>query len=733
MIINDNRYQKVYDLANNAKNALIELFNEDGHFSDKDKMRDGGLMADAVGLTSIMLIDVAFYGTDGGNVIKKNDTESISAIINSMLPQLYKKISKFGYTADPVVSRKNTKNIFGKEQGIGSTDTMTWILSLCSITRYAHRKGFVQLSEECSSIISELAAEVIVLLCQSQLPDGTWGFMTNEADATERAKRSLYFSYVVSQCFADFFDYIRGDIDNPNEDYQRTYEDYYDRVFAEELDKTVTEKLGKSAIDAVYESRQKLQEWVITYCLPVLPKLSSCKELTKEEKDSLGIWDTSFDPKKEEFNYFNLYYTNYILDMMITSEVDSRFKDLRLEEYIDEVYDGTPSSETKATVQYRILQSYKASPSIPSSDKEFFFGLVGNKQEKMGYLKDRNHIKNFLDNYHQQAIHNSRALYMASSHSNKFWDQSELAIKWEHESPSIETEIRNINGITDPAFVPMALRTNASFCFYKAESGDFFVDNLFDYICSDVYSDQVLQDDDDEDDYENCITGLWDTIKFNLFVTERSIEAIVDYYDYLNKLFPQQEESAAPTGAAVKPAEKMIKEEKTDVSSGEIDLAVEKKIEAFLTSEKGQEILREALSPAEEQGNRSLDIDGFSSYIKDHIIQGESVRSGAESYATLLTEEQRKGDNSSTLPFIELYEHLKNYSLIEKIFSCIKQKKGEPDNTYQERVFKIYKRLSSDIEDFSIALINGIDSSEFKSSDLKKMWQKFKTDNSTDI
>lgn len=734
-----NRYQDVFELANNAKTALIELYNESGHFSDNDRMLKGGLMADAVGLTSIMLVDIAFSGFDDGNVIKETDSESISSIINDLLPQLYEKISKNGYTAEPIISRQKTKNIFNKEKGMGSTDTITWMLSLCSIARYADRKGLIDLRDECSDIIAEITAETLLLLCRSQLSDGTWGFMTNEKDAAIRAKRSLYFSYIVSQSFADFFDYIRGDIDNPNENYQETYQDYYDKDFVAKLDQKLVKELGKGVIDAVYEARQKLQDWIITFCLPVLPKLSSCMELkasgndTHNERQTLGIWASSGNAKGG-LNYFNLYYTNYILDMIITSEVDNRFRDLKLEDYIDEAYSPAPSEEIKDTIQYRILQSYRTNPSISDSDKEYFLGLY-TKGSVMEYRREKQHISSFLEDYHQQAIHNSRAMYMASSHSNVFWDQSELKIEWEHDSPIIDAETNSISGITDPAFVPMALRTNASFCFYKADSGDFFVDNLFDYIRSDVFSVQSLEDSD-EDDYEFCVQGLWDTLKFNLFVTERSIEAIVDYFDYLNKLFPRQEEVAQLSADAPlsRDSEADAAPKASSKTSGrsDLDYAIEKKIKDFLLSDEGKKVIKGSLPAAHSNAAQMISPESFAALLKDRITQGDSLKCSAENYAMVLTAEERKGKDSVTHPFIELFNHIKSYSLIDRVFSVVKRKKDESESEYQERVYKIYERLSTDIDDLYVTLISGIESSNYKSSDLKKWWQKFKTDNSSD-
>ena len=71
----------------------------------------------------------------------------------------------------------------------------------------------------------------------------------------------------------------------------------------------------------------------------------------------------------------------------------------------------------------------------------------------------------------------------------------------------------------------MALRVNALYAYYICNQSDVAVDRLFDDICSNASADAN----------GGSVQYLWDTSSYDLMVTERAIEALVDYYDYCKK------------------------------------------------------------------------------------------------------------------------------------------------------------------------------------------------------
>lgn len=144
-------------------------------------------------------------------------------------------------------------------------------------------------------------------------------------------------------------------------------------------------------------------------------------------------------------------------------------------------------------------------------------------------FEDDEYFKQHKNQIYRKIEH---ALYLSridfdKAHDDEDWwkayDESSLELVWNtFENPKLfdPKKIKlSSTQIYEPGFVPLSLRCNALYAFYIAEGPDQKMAKLF----------KVLHDNRDPD------TGLWDSESYSLMVTERAIEAVVDYNDYLTR------------------------------------------------------------------------------------------------------------------------------------------------------------------------------------------------------
>ena len=131
----------------------------------------------------------------------------------------------------------------------------------------------------------------------------------------------------------------------------------------------------------------------------------------------------------------------------------------------------------------------------------------------------------------------------------------------------------------------MALRANTVYSYYVTQKPEITIERLFLDVCDNAYNDEIDEDDDEH------VKDLWDGVYYNLMVTERSIESLVDFYDYLN-MFEYQSVSVE-TKESAKVSEPTSRCE-TALSS--VDAAVEAKIAEYLQSEKGSKIIENVIA-----------------------------------------------------------------------------------------------------------------------------------------
>ena len=118
----------------------------------------------------------------------------------------------------------------------------------------------------------------------------------------------------------------------------------------------------------------------------------------------------------------------------------------------------------------------------------------------------------------------------------KFIDKASGAInreRWDDPSVSIyKFNIRdankafNSNEFNEPGIIPLFLRVNVVFSYYISQHQEKRVLDAM----------KMLLDN------RNADTGLWDDQSHELFVTERAIEAFVDYWDYYKKYIEKEDE-----------------------------------------------------------------------------------------------------------------------------------------------------------------------------------------------
>ena len=538
------RMENLLSVANNTKVALLKSWDENGNaFIDKNKMKTPGMFSESIGLTSLMLMLTAFY--EEKTVISDDDIKKICEIHKITLKKVSDWIDEYGFSADPVIPAQKTKKIFSQT---GYIDAMTWVLSTTVFTRYLAKNKMASFDKESIDISNELMVVSLKGILESQRDDGTWGFI-----ADKDSNKSLYFTYSVSVALADVLDYILGEL---------TEDERAEQGLAPDIDtemlKYLDTKLGYSTKDAIFAAREKIQNWLLKDCLVLMPKLAQCSIMDDSERNILGVWNHYRMVESEYAGYYNLFYTYYLLDMMVSMKADKKFEEW--------VADSAKVSELR--------NHYKAQKIMSETDLRFYFGdrfVEGNPEV-------------LWKTYIEESIHASRANYMAASRTgNDFWNMAELDIHWKHDSDTalmgMLKGIYSSDKNTDPTLVPSALRANTLYSFYISNRTDIAIDRLYDDIVGQA-------------------------------ATEDSSEAIVDYYDYLMK-FSADEDTTAEVVVS-----KVVAENPVAPVQVTFDGLIEAKIAEYLMSDKGQDIIRQVTAGAEsaapvsiQNANGAVDID----------------------------------------------------------------------------------------------------------------------------
>jgi hypothetical protein len=627
------------ETAASTKEALIGTWKNAGSFVDKNKMLSGGILADSIGTTSLLLLLVAFVNEP--TVFSADDISESKEIIEHSLNKIWNTVEEHGYIADPLLDAEESAQIFTKD--VGYTDTITWVLSICVLAHFAEKQGMLSFDDATNNIILETTADTLKKILDSQRDDGTWGFASDT-----NSEKSLYFTYSVGSAIADVYDYIFGELFDDAEGAT-------DVEFVKALDKKMKIDL-KQALD---NSRKKLAQWLIESCLPLLPVLSGCWNLTPSDLNTLGVWAQTMPAERYEGrNYYNLYYVYYLIDLMITSAADQYYLDV---------------SEDEAA--FRALKKlYKDSGAFSQEEYRFFFA------------DNSSNGKEFCNSYLEQAIHASRNHFLnARRTGNDFWEtpDSELTVEWKSTDSDLTDTVKGTlrrakADITEPALVPMALRANINYCYYLSEQIDVTVKNLFD----------LIKEDRSSKDTNKCVKDLWDDIDYNLSITERSIEALVDYYDYLRKFDNVTESTVAAP-----------QEQATAIESSEIERAIEKVVANYLISDEAIALINERLGIDESIAPKTAGVkatatttaatgDDSANIIFDLLQRVHGLNASFE--ATLSADH-----------LCQLFDQLHEYSIKVKIGQGILDRLDAPEsdvvNEITDKIYAAYHRTSDEL------------------------------------
>ena len=582
---NARKFEQLFEVAKKTKTALLEERQSAGLFTDKNYLNcatmlhpEGGLLSEGVGLTSLLLFAIAFR--DEEKVLDQADKEVLEKTILDSLKKVC-QFSKNGFNATPYINAENMEGVFDAD--IGYTDTVTWCVSPVILARYAERRGILHIEQETKDAMMQLLAKGIKQIVDGQREDGTWGFRTEP-----HAARSLYFTYSVNATIADFFDYIMDEIG-------KDIDSNAGEGVALGIDGSVINyldgELGYSVVDKMKACRRSLQEYLLKNCLPLLPKLAECDEMSNEERAYLGMWEHpsyTYKDKGVKKYYFNLYYVYYLIDMLTTSGADLRYAEMKNQH------------ELKDLECY-----YRENQLMSGSDLKYYF-QNGNEDALIPSLLE-------------PAIYSSRTQYeKASETGKKFWDstKSELEVFWEHEDVDVDDAAKDLleNSkpapvIRDPALKPMALRANVNYRFYVSEEKDVAIDRLFADVCADVC---LELDPTKPTDSLLKVQDLWDSVSYSLPITERAIESIVDYYDYLSKFYAEKEKEQQKPENEQTPevvVETVIKVEKSpfelameqkmaEYFDAKMDEYFNRKISEYFNSAEGKRLIASAVAEA---------------------------------------------------------------------------------------------------------------------------------------
>lgn len=572
---NVNKFAKVYETARNVHTALIGKWEADGkNFYDELIKKTTGVMYNSIGTVSLLLLAVAFG--DRQEVFREGELQKLNETVEISMTGVLESVKNYGYAADPFVDIEDSENLF--TEGRGYTDTLTWVLSMTVLARYAERKGILQFSEATRTSYMHYMGDSLKLLIDGQRKDGIWGFMSDPD-----SERALYFTYSVASSLGDFFDYIDGEI-------ALVEDEGADNDTDTEAYEYLSANFGADFPEKIKLTREKLSDWLLTTAIPHLPKIADCCELN--EADLLGMWPVPGELKNSEYaKYFNLYYAYQLIDMIILTGADVKYA---------QIVEESSAEYQKLVAVYKDILS--------EADYKYYFSEKG-----------VNHAADFVLDYVEQAIHATRfRLGNATRTGDAFWTDtvSELVINWKHSDDDV---MREVNAalrpkrapITDPSLTPMALRANVQYVYYISGRSDMSLGKLYKLIMS-----EVMTSDDERAKKSKLVVGLWDTTSYNLAITERAVEAVVDYYDYLCR-YEDSEESDNTVVVAGKSA---------------LDLAIEKKIDDYIR-EKG--LLIASAQPVEQSSNQT---EQKGDIVKDTEKQIVAYKNFIDQLAALLSD-----------------------------------------------------------------------------------------------
>jgi hypothetical protein len=426
---NAKRYSRgeIVEISNEIKAELFKQYEKRGGFSDADN--NSGLILNCAGLTSILLLKNGLE-----NDIKYSETEVLT--IKKVYKEILDYINVYGYDATPFLTSERTKNYFLPGKEYSYTDSVSWVLSVFVQLWNADKlESGVLIDEDYRENVKILIKNTLVLINESSTELGGWGF-TRGCPGPD-----IYYSYTISESLADFADYILGE----------SLEEGIGNK-----DQELIDYLSNELVDAINERRRQTAKWLVDSFI-----LNSKNKLGEILINPFDVSGETFLGLEEAEKFKLLYYTFFVIDMLIINNADLIFKE--------------SAQLISQSIEHGIYLS------------RIYFDKA---------RKTRNHADGWW---------NDKVL-------------SELNIDFASH-PSINTKNLSNNKIKEPGLVPLALRCNVLYSFYISDGPDNKIDEFYKILLEEKNS--------QEDDHR-----LWDLISYNLLITERAIEGLIDYIDY---------------------------------------------------------------------------------------------------------------------------------------------------------------------------------------------------------
>ena len=447
---------QLIELGNSVKSNIIYEYKKRKGFTDDEKTVEGTITTCA-GLVSLLLLKNGI----GSNLKFENDEiEIIRKSINDVLSY----VDNNGYDATPFLTSEKTKEYFKPTKGYYYYDTISWVLSLMIQVWNANKleEGRL-LSQKEIPKIKKTIKENLQIISSGMVPGGGWGFTNNCEQA------DLYYSYTISESLADFADYILG-------------ESLEEGIGDKDIE--IINYLTQEIVDQIDDCRKATANWLVDSYI-------------RHPKNKLGdVLINPDDPQGEKFKTLSdekaftlLYYTYFVIDMLIINKADEYFHD-------------ESKTITKAI---------------------------------------------------EHGIYLTRIYFDKAKALKSWWeskDDSELIVSFQNNSKIVGAKNLSRSEIREPGLVPLSLRCNILYSFYISKGQDKKIDELFDVV--------INNRNNRHNEHQ-----LWDTFGYNILVTERAVEGLIDYLDYKHyqdvSFIDSEQAPSSPSSALTASIDTMIR------------------------------------------------------------------------------------------------------------------------------------------------------------------------------
>ncbi|MBU1175538.1 MAG: hypothetical protein KKH72_09065 [Alphaproteobacteria bacterium] len=501
----DDTHYSVQEVITMTSRTVVSLLayrsdSPEGRFSDQDEEELGGCaggsgpMASMQGLRSVAGAMLALGQepdfAPAGECLREN-----WASLCDEWAGVVDRLAKGFTTMEPYRKDVTLKGVISADEGPAVyTDAASWAISTAIVLLRVADEFDLELPEEMETKSLDLIADGIRVLADVQLPDGGWSF---SGSSMKNGGSDLVFTYSVHQAFADVDDYLLSGIDNDRE-------------------------ISESAKALCGELDKRIAAWQDN---PI--------------KDGQG------DPKKLNEVYSRLVApsVNFLIDRFVDQATAGRdgkpaglrMEDIRIEGRLHPDLGATGNDDDRATRHELIAGYYEGylleslilsradedRPAVKDSLRQLFYRLIGRFGDLSGKVDRKLDIMN-------EPINTTLKVTMLGAQAKRAGKPQEA-------------------DFVDAGLWPQFLRSLTLFRYYveRLNQSEAVIVARKGSVLS-----MLLGDRRDEDAAD--APGLWDRLGFNLAYTARSIEALIDVYDYLLKLSKTAPQTESSSGAHAK-------------------------------------------------------------------------------------------------------------------------------------------------------------------------------------